>query len=165
MAGDPDEARAPRLSQTATKVVAEQIGGPNGIRSHFSSIGPYEVDGKAMAKADLVVMHSRERYQTDIAGEGQFGTLVSGHPYVASEYDWENHILSRFNLDEIPLLEDIITGNARGRTNDSEITFFMNVQGLGLQFAAVGARVYELALQNGVGREIPTDWLTQTTNT
>jgi alanine dehydrogenase len=133
--------------------------------THFSSIGPYEVDGEAMDKADVVVIHSRERYRTHIAGKGQFGKLVRGNPYVASEYDWENHILSRFNLDEIPLLEDIVTGSKPARTNDAEITFFMNVQGLGLQFAAVGARVYEMAVRNRVGREIPTQWLTQTTNT
>jgi len=133
--------------------------------THFSSIGPYEVDGEAMKKADVVAIHSRERYRTHIAGAGQFGKLVHGNPYVASEYDWENHVLSRFKLDEIPLLEDIITGNAPGRTSDSQISFFMNVQGLGLQFAAVGARVYELALAKGLGKEIPTEWLTQTTNT
>jgi ornithine cyclodeaminase/alanine dehydrogenase-like protein (mu-crystallin family) len=133
--------------------------------THFGSIGPYEVDGEAINKADIVVMHSRERYRTHIAGDGQFGKLVYGNPYVASEYDWEHHILSRLNVNEIPLLEDILTNKARARTDDSQITFFMNVQGLGLQFAAVGARVYELAVQKGIGREIPTEWFTQTTNT
>jgi alanine dehydrogenase len=133
--------------------------------THFGSIGPYEVDGEAINKADIIVMHSRERYRTHIAGEGQFGKLVHGNPYVASEYDWEHHILSRLNVNEIPLLEDILTTKARARTDDSQITFFMNVQGLGLQFAAVGARVYELAVQKGIGREIPTEWFTQTTNT
>jgi ornithine cyclodeaminase/alanine dehydrogenase-like protein (mu-crystallin family) len=133
--------------------------------THFGSIGPYEVDGEAMKKADVMVIHSRERYRTHVAGEGQFGKLVHGNPHVASEYDWEHHVLSRFDLDRIPLLEDIITGKTAGRTNNSQITFFMNVQGLGLQFAAVGARVYELARSKGLGREIPTEWLTQTTNT
>ena len=133
--------------------------------THFGSIGPYEVDGEAIDKADVVVIHSRERYQTHIAGEGQFGKLVHGNPYVSSEYDWEHHVLSRLNLNEIPLLEDVLTGRGGARTDESQITFFMNVQGLGLQFAAVGARVYELALKRGVGREIPTEWLTQTTNT
>jgi len=133
--------------------------------THFSSIGPYEVDAEAIEKADLLVIHSRERYQTRIAGEGQFGELVYGNPYVPSEYDWENHILSRLNLNRIPLLEDVVSGNVKGRTDESQITFFLNVQGLGLQFAAVGGRVYQLALEKGLGREIPTEWLTQTTNT
>jgi hypothetical protein len=30
--------------------------------------------------------------------------------------------------------------------------------GIGLQFAAVGAAVYQEAKAKGVGREIPTDW-------
>jgi hypothetical protein len=33
------------------------------------------------------------------------------------------------------------------------------VIGLGLQFAALGALAHEKAIANGVGREIPTDWL------
>ena len=69
--------------------------------THFSSIGPYEVDGEAMIRANVMVIHSRERYRTHIAGEGQFGKLVRGNPYVSSEYDWENHVLSRFNLAEV----------------------------------------------------------------
>ena len=112
-----------------------------------------------------MAIHSRERYRTHIAGEGQFGKLVHGNPYVASEYDWESHVLSRLDIDKIPLLEDILTGSSPTRIDDSQITFFMNVQGLGLQFAAVGARVYELAVQKKIGKQIPTEWLTQTTNT
>jgi alanine dehydrogenase len=133
--------------------------------THFGSIGPYEVDGDALTRPDVMAIHSRERYRTHIAGEGQFGKLVHGNPYVASEYDWESHVLSRLDIDKIPLLEDILTGASPTRTDDSQITFFMNVQGLGLQFAAVGARVYELAVQKKIGKQIPTEWLTQTTNT
>ena len=39
------------------------------------------------------------------------------------------------------------------------LTCFVNVMGLGLQFAALGALAYEAARKHGVGREIPTDWL------
>jgi ornithine cyclodeaminase/alanine dehydrogenase-like protein (mu-crystallin family) len=133
--------------------------------THFSSIGPYEVDGEAIEKAERVVIHSRERYRTHVAGEGQFGKLVHGNPYAPAEYDWEKHVLSRLDLAQTPLLEEVVSGKAPGRSSDDQITFFFNVQGLGLQFAAVGAKVYELALKRGMGREIPTDWLTQTVNT
>ena len=37
--------------------------------------------------------------------------------------------------------------------------------GLGLQFAAVGAKAYELAQNRGLGHEIPTEWFTQTLHT
>ena len=33
---------------------------------------------------------------------------------------------------------------------------------MGLQFAAVGARVYEAARSLGLGHELPTNWFTQT---
>ena len=38
------------------------------------------------------------------------------------------------------------------------ITCFVNVMGLGLQFAALGALAYQKAKEQGVGHEIPTDW-------
>ena len=41
------------------------------------------------------------------------------------------------------------------------MTGFCNNIGMGLQFAAVGALVYEKARQWGVGRELPTEWFTE----
>ena len=40
-----------------------------------------------------------------------------------------------------------------------------NGSGIGIQFACVAAKAYERALQLKLGREIPTDWFTQTLNT
>ena len=136
---------------------------PKGV--HFTSVTPFEVDGEAIESADVIVMHSRERYQTHIAGEGQFGRLHYGNPYAPSEYSWERHVLSRLDVNRVPLLEDVVSGKVPGRTSDNQISFFFNNQGLGLQFAAVGAKVYKLALKKGVGKEINTEWLTQTDNT
>jgi ornithine cyclodeaminase/alanine dehydrogenase-like protein (mu-crystallin family) len=52
-------------------------------------------------------------------------------------------------------------GRTPGRQSDGEITGFVNNLGLGVQFAAVGAKVYEAARAKGVGREVPLDWFTQ----
>jgi alanine dehydrogenase len=60
-----------------------------------------------------------------------------------------------------PLLTDLLTGTFPGRTSDDQITYFIDEGTQGLQFAAVGARVYELAWERKLGRQIPTDWLTQ----
>jgi alanine dehydrogenase len=35
---------------------------------------------------------------------------------------------------------------------------------MGVQFAAVGARVLELAAARGLGHEVPTDWLLEETS-
>jgi alanine dehydrogenase len=56
---------------------------------------------------------------------------------------------------------DLVSGKCKGRTSPEQITFYRN-QGLqGLQFASVGAWVYEQAVKLKLGREIPTDWFVQ----
>lgn len=60
-----------------------------------------------------------------------------------------------------PRLADLITGEARGRSNDEEITAFVNNIGLGIQFAAVGALAYNRAKERGLGHELPTSWFTE----
>jgi hypothetical protein len=52
-------------------------------------------------------------------------------------------------------------GGAGGGGADREVTCFINNLGLGYQFAAAGAVIYRNARQRGLGRELPTDWLTQ----
>jgi ornithine cyclodeaminase/alanine dehydrogenase-like protein (mu-crystallin family) len=57
----------------------------------------------------------------------------------------------------------LLSGFTPGRSGRDEITVFANNTGMGLQFAAVGARVLELAAINNLGREIPTDWFLEST--
>jgi ornithine cyclodeaminase/alanine dehydrogenase-like protein (mu-crystallin family) len=65
------------------------------------------------------------------------------------------------DLEDKPELAQLVAGKVAGRRDDQQMTCFCNNIGLGFQFAAVGARVLTLALQRGVGRELPTDWFTQ----
>jgi ornithine cyclodeaminase/alanine dehydrogenase-like protein (mu-crystallin family) len=63
-------------------------------------------------------------------------------------------------------LGDIVAGQKVGRTSDRDITLFGGSgtgpsSGLGIQFAAVGKIVYDLARERRLGHEIPTDWLTE----
>jgi alanine dehydrogenase len=60
-----------------------------------------------------------------------------------------------------PEFADLVTGKCKGRTSPDQITFYRNVGNQGLQFSAVGGRVYELAKERNVGRLIPTDWFLQ----
>jgi ornithine cyclodeaminase/alanine dehydrogenase-like protein (mu-crystallin family) len=64
--------------------------------------------------------------------------------------------------EDLPDLPDLIAGRVRGRETSEQVTAFLNFIGLGLQFAAAGARVYAQARARGVGRELPTEWFTQT---
>jgi ornithine cyclodeaminase/alanine dehydrogenase-like protein (mu-crystallin family) len=68
---------------------------------------------------------------------------------------------SRTRAPEEPALADVLAGEAPGREDEQEINAFVNNIGLGIQFAAVGALAYARARQRGLGRELPTDWLTE----
>ena len=58
-------------------------------------------------------------------------------------------------------LEDVLTDVGRARTSDTEITFSERGNIQGAQFFAVAGRVYELARERGLGRELPTAWFLQ----
>ena len=58
-------------------------------------------------------------------------------------------------------LPDLMAGRWAGRTNDQQTTFLINSGTQGLQFAAVGGKVYELARARGLGHQIPTEWFLQ----
>jgi ornithine cyclodeaminase/alanine dehydrogenase-like protein (mu-crystallin family) len=60
-----------------------------------------------------------------------------------------------------PSLPQIITSRREGRTDDGQITLFLNNLGLGYQFAAAGYVLYKKAKGSGLGNELPTDWFTE----
>lgn len=111
-----------------------------------------ELSDQALAKAGLVVAHSSKRYMAYEGGLGQYGEPVSREP-------------DSLPQERLPLLEDVIAGKVKGRQREDEVTMFRSGSGMGIQFAAVGAVVYELAKKRGLGREIPTEWFTQTLHT
>ncbi len=113
-----------------------------------------EVEPKAYGKCDILVQHFRtpaERYV--VGGERdrvpEIVAAKDGHG--AGRIDWAN----------VPELCDLVSGKASKRVDDKQLTCFCNNVGMGMQFAAVGARVYERARRQGLGLEIPTEWLLQ----
>jgi ornithine cyclodeaminase/alanine dehydrogenase-like protein (mu-crystallin family) len=70
---------------------------------------------------------------------------------------------SRVEIDEeqYPKLVDVVGKTVAGRSSPDEITCFINIGTQGLQFASVGAKVYQLAKERKVGRELPTEWFVQ----
>ena len=62
------------------------------------------------------------------------------------------------NIGTIP---DIMAGSWAGRTSSRQITFLNNQGTQGLQFAAVGAKAYELAKAKGLGHPLPLEWFVQ----
>ncbi len=106
-----------------------------------------ELDDATVERADLVVVLSRESVELDdqpqIMSPVRKGTLA-----------WER----------VYELGEVLLGRAPGRTRPEQVTLFDNNVGMGLQFAACGARLLELARARGVGQEIPTDLFLESTH-
>jgi ornithine cyclodeaminase/alanine dehydrogenase-like protein (mu-crystallin family) len=121
-----------------------------------------ELGEATIRKCDRVVIHVR-RHAPDnyIAGIEE---KVSAHDPV----DVLAGKASAAAVDKAPFwtaepeMKDLISGKVPGRASREEITCFINNIGIGLQFAALGAAVLEQAQAKGVGRELPTEWFTQT---
>ncbi len=105
-----------------------------------------ELDDKTFARAGRVIVLSREQ----VTHDNQVDILGALGP-------------DRKTLADIGELGELLSGMVPGRAGREQITVFANNTGMGLQFAAVGARVLELACAKNLGREIPTDWFLEST--
>ncbi len=106
-----------------------------------------ELDDQSFDRAARIIVLSREQVhhdeQNDILGPVHRGRLT---------------------FDDIRELGELLLGSAPGRLAHDDITIFANNTGMGVQFAAVGARALDLATARGLGREVPTDWLLEETS-
>ena len=103
-----------------------------------------ELDNEVFRRAALVVAHTREGARRQ--PQGDLWEVVE-----AGILSWET----------IPELCELVAGKHAGRASASDITVFKNNVGLGLQFAAIAPRIYELARAAGIGRELPGEWFLQ----
>jgi ornithine cyclodeaminase/alanine dehydrogenase-like protein (mu-crystallin family) len=67
----------------------------------------------------------------------------------------------RLPRERVVMLEDLIAGRQPGRTDPAQITHSTRGNAQGAQFFSVGGAVYEAARQQGLGRELPTEWFLQ----
>lgn len=113
-----------------------------------------EVEPEAYLRCDVLIQHSAGAVDRDSVGEkgGDRPETAAGK---------EDQYKARINWSVVPELRDLVVGKTSRRTNDREITCFCNNVGMGFQFAALGAHVYERARERGLGTEIPTEWFTQ----
>ncbi|EPZ43600.1 ornithine cyclodeaminase family protein [Alicyclobacillus acidoterrestris] len=106
-----------------------------------------ELDDTTFDRADKIVVFSREQIhhdnQIDILGPVERGLK---------------------NYEDIGEIGELLLGRIGGRTSPDDITIFANNTGMGLQFAAVGARVLALAEARGLGHEVPTEWFLEATS-
>ena len=116
---------------------------------HVGTIRGAELSPDVMRRADLVAIHDRRLPGGAVATRGiklpETWLAVAGMP----------------ELDQAPTLADLISGKAHGRRSPEEKSCFVNVIGMGLQFAAVGALFYRKVVEAGRGQKLPTEWLTE----
>ncbi|MEF2978466.1 ornithine cyclodeaminase family protein [Subtercola sp. YIM 133946] len=65
--------------------------------------------------------------------------------------------------DDINDLGQILIDPHPARKDKEDITVFANNTGMGIQFAAVGSKIFRLAEQRDLGHVIPTDWFLEDT--
>lgn len=100
-----------------------------------------EADATTMIRSDFIVLNSREtaihnqqRELLDLIDEG------------------------KISWGKACDLGEILVGKHPGRTNDRQIIYYKSNTGVGIQFAAACALIYEECKKQGLGRELPTEW-------
>lgn len=124
---------------------------------HITTVRPSEIMLDALVRCDLIAVSTREAAklftlpgeQTKVPefGRGDYGRAELEN----TAADWRDK----------PELAEIMAGKAAGRKNDSAVTCMLNHLGLGLQFSAAAARIYELAKARGMGKDLPGEWFCQ----
>jgi alanine dehydrogenase len=124
---------------------------------HITTVRPSEMMLEALLRCDLIAVSTRDAAQLfTLPGQEsaipEFGKGDYGRTELEkTAADWRDK----------PELSEIIAGRVKGRDKESDVTCMLNHLGLGLQFSAAAARVYELAREKGLGRELPTEWFAQ----
>jgi len=139
---------------TATNSVSPTVK-PEWLKAgmHLSSINRTELKPDVFARVERLIVNAREggksftaRNCPEIGGFNQNDRAA--HTGIA-------------DVSKVPELRDLTSGRAKGRESASEITCFHNYQGLGLQFAAIGAIVYREAVKRKIGLELDDHYFTQ----
>jgi len=108
---------------------------------HINAIGAnfpqkHELDPEAVRRSNVIVVDSRAQSKTES------GDLIQ--MYDDDERRWR----------DVLELADVVSGKVPGRKSDSEITLFKS-NGIAVEDVVVAGKIYELAGQKGIGREIP----------
>jgi alanine dehydrogenase len=124
---------------------------------HVNSLQAGELDVKTLARVDIIGVRAFEKslhFMQKAAKQSPFNFEKT------KRYD------KSFDI-KLRALGEIVAGQATGRMRDEEITLFGGSgtgpsSGLGIQFAAVAKLAYDAARERGLGRDLPTEWFTQT---
>ena len=108
---------------------------------HVNAIGAnfpqkHELDGEAIRRCDVIVADSREQSKIEA------GDLIQ--MYGDDKRRWAS----------VTELAEIVAGKTPGRSNPEQITLFKS-NGIATEDVVVAGRIYELARERGLGRQVP----------
>ena len=115
---------------------------------HVCTIRGPELEPGVVTQSDLVAVNDRVAHENFSVTQGV--TLPKNR-----------HSIAGLDPKTTPTLGDLIAGLAPGRVSDEQKSCFVNLPGIGLQFAAVGGALYQKALAAKCGHELPTEWFTE----
>jgi alanine dehydrogenase len=126
-------------STTSTNPVVE--GGWLKPGVHINAIGANfpqkrELDAQAVKRCNLIVVDSREQSKLEA------GDLIQ--VFGEDDQQWK----------AARELADLVGGKVAGRTNANEITLFKS-NGIAIEDIVVAGRIYEMARERGIGRQVP----------
>jgi ornithine cyclodeaminase/alanine dehydrogenase-like protein (mu-crystallin family) len=107
-----------------------------------------ELDGEAVHHCDRVVVDSVEQSKQEA------GDLIKPFRQQPERWDQVQTLAAPERWDQVQTLAAVVGGLYPGRERPEEITLFKS-NGVALEDVAVAARVYERALEEGVGRRLP----------
>jgi alanine dehydrogenase len=131
--------------------------------AHVTIVTRRELSPELIARADHVVQLGVNTipYGTPVPDlewkAGGMAAYVSGQPHerarIPSSQGRETGVF--------PTLTDVRLGRAQARTSRDDVTLFVTTGTQGLQFAAVGGHVLQLARERDLGTPFPTEWFLQ----
>jgi alanine dehydrogenase len=132
---------------------------------HVTNVRSNEVNQELLAKMDVIGRLGTATMMIDHLPEGTINGSDGMFAYCAGTADEKGRIPTAphrgVDNPKIGTLPDLMAKRWAGRTNDQQITFLNNQGTQGLQFAAVGAKAYELATAKGLGHPLPSEWFLQ----
>jgi ornithine cyclodeaminase/alanine dehydrogenase-like protein (mu-crystallin family) len=130
--------------------------------AHVTCVRACEIGPKVLKQTDICIKLGKN---TAEALEEGMVRLHGNAGYIAGQPEERSRIpdpaVDNYRGDHFKYFMDFRAGKVRGRTNDKQLSFFINAGTQGLQFAACGGKIYQLAKEKGVGRELPTEWFLQ----
>ena len=109
--------------------------------AHISAIGSNfaekrEIDSEAVRRCDVIAADSVEQSKIES------GDLIQA--FAGAESRWAS----------VREFADVVTGKVAGRTKAEQVTLFKS-NGIAIEDVVVAGKVYELARERGIGRDIP----------